>query len=654
MTKPHLHIAGATRDIDYQRELNPAQYQAVITTEGPVLVIAGAGSGKTRTLVYRLAYLVEKLGVDPANILLLTFTRKSAKEMLTRAADLLQRPLTQVMGGTFHSVCYHWLRLNGKLLGYPDGFTVMDRDDQGHLLAHVKDQLGLKSLPGPFPRKETLADILGAAVNKNLPLETILARDYSQFLEQEPHIQRLAAAYGDAKRRQGLMDYDDLLLEGRRLLADHDDVRTSLSTRYRYIMVDEYQDTNHLQAELVRLLAYTHKNVMAVGDDCQSIYSFRGANFRNIMDFPDLFAGARVIKLEENYRSTQPILDLANTVIAEAREKYTKCLFSRQADGARPRLYRAANENEQSRLVVAQVQDLKSQGIPLNQMAVLFRAAFHSFDLEIELVRQSIPFMKFGGFKFMESAHVKDLISYLRVVANPRDALSWNRILQLAPGVGKSTANKFTAAIKDGFTLDTAVASLSKQRQSSLKDLGEALSEINSPSQTLMGRLNLALAHYEPLMKNRFDDYPKRTRDLEHLMTITARYREIRSFLNDLSLDPPASMADIDAPAHDFLTLSTVHSAKGLEWDTVFVIWAAEGRFPGYFSMENQDDEEEERRLMYVALTRAKRRLAIIFPHLGYNRSIGMTINTPSRFIEGLPRRILEPWRVEMERDQTF
>jgi DNA helicase-2/ATP-dependent DNA helicase PcrA len=388
---------------------------------------------------------------------------------------------------------------------------------------------------------------------------------------------------------------------------------------------------------------------MAVGDDCQSIYSFRGANFRNIMDFPALFPGAKIIKLEENYRSTQPILDLANTVIAEAREKYTKCLFSRQADGLRPRLYRAVNENEQSRLVVAQVEDLKSQGVPLSQMAVLFRAAFHSFDLEIELVRRQIPFMKFGGFKFMESAHVKDLLSYLRVVANPRDTLSWSRILQLAPGVGKATAKKFTGTIKEGFTLDQAVANLSKQRQSSLKDLAEALKEINSPSQTLMSRLNLALGHYEPLMKNRFDDYPKRTRDLEHLMTITARYREVRSFLNDLSLDPPASLADINAPTHDFLTLSTVHSAKGLEWEAVFVIWAAEGRFPGYFSMENQEDEEEERRLMYVALTRAKRHLAIIFPREGYNKMYGWSLNSPSRFIDGLPRTILESRRVEVE-----
>ncbi len=635
------------RRIDYQRELNAAQYQAVSTADGPVLVIAGAGSGKTRTLVYRLAYLVDQ-GVEPGAILLLTFTRKSAQEMLTRAAHLLNRPLTQVMGGTFHSVCYHWLRHYGGLLGYPEGFTVMDRSDQGHLLAMVKENLGLKGLPAPFPRKETLADILSATVNKNLSLEGLLARDYPQFLEQRRHIARIAQGYREEKVRLHLMDYDDLLLEGRRLLAEHEPVRRTLSERYRYIMVDEYQDTNRLQAELVQLLAYTHQNVMAVGDDCQSIYSFRGANFRNIMDFPDLFPGAQIIKLEENYRSTQPVLDLANAVIAGAREKYTKCLFSRQPDGLRPRLYKPGSENEQSRLIVAQVRHLQDQGLPLKKMAVLFRAAFHSFDLEIELVRANLPFMKFGGFKFMESAHIKDLLSYLKVVANPKDTMSWQRLLTLVPGVGRGTGAKFTDQLKGDFNLDKALNWLQGRKQAGLKDLAEVLDLTKDKSQTLMSKLNLALSHYEPLMQARFDDYPKRQRDLEHLLTITARYSELRSFLNDLTLEPPASLADIDAPVHDYLTLSTVHSAKGLEWEAVFIIWAAEGRFPAFYAMEKDEEEEEERRLMYVAVTRAKRHLAVMFPSMSYNKSLGMTFNSPSRFIADLPRSLLEPWRVEI------
>jgi DNA helicase-2/ATP-dependent DNA helicase PcrA len=638
----------APRRIDYQAELNPAQFQAVTALEGPVLVIAGAGSGKTRTLVYRLAYLVDH-GVDPGAILLLTFTRKAAREMLSRAVHLLERPLSQVMGGTFHGLCYLWLRQFGEHLGYTGGFTVLDRADQGDLLGSLKERLGLKNLPGPFPRKETLAEILGAMVNKDLSLDGVLSRDYPQFLEHREHLGRMAAAYGEEKRRHQLLDYDDLLLEGRRLLTEHEEVRRRLSERFRYLMVDEYQDTNRLQAELVVLLAYTHQNVMAVGDDSQSIYSFRGANFRNIMDFPRLFPGTRIIKLEENYRSTQPILDLANGIIAGARERYTKCLFTRKREGARPRLYTCGTENEQSRLVVAQVEDLRRQGMPLSRMAVLFRAAYHSFDLEIELVRAGLPFMKFGGFKFMESAHIKDLLAHLRVVANPRDAMSWQRLLLLVPGVGRQTAAKFTAGIKGDFTLEAGIDWLKKQRPQGLKQVAELLASIQGPGQTLVSRLNQALSYYEPLAKNRYDDFPKRLKDLEHLLTITARYRELRSFLNDLSLDPPTSLSDIAEAHHDYLTLSTVHSAKGLEWEAVFIIWAAEGRFPAFYSQEKDEDVEEERRLMYVAATRAKTYLAVIFPTIGYNRYLGMSFNSPSRFIADIPRGLLEPWQAQVE-----
>jgi len=638
----------APRQIDYHRELNPAQYEAATTVEGPVLVIAGAGSGKTRTLVYRLAYLVEQ-GVDPGAILLLTFTRKAAQEMLTRAVHLLNRPLGQVMGGTFHSVCYLWLRQFGEQAGYPHGFTVMDRSDQADLLQMLKERLGFKQLTAPFPRKETLAEIFGATVNKDLSLENLLARDFPQFLEQNDRLAQLAAAYAAEKRRQHLLDYDDLLLAGKRLLTLHEDVRRRLSERFRYLMVDEYQDTNRLQAELVRLLAYTHQNVMAVGDDSQSIYSFRGANFRNIMDFPKLFPGAHIIKLEENYRSTQPILDLANAIIAGARERYTKCLFTRRADGVRPRLFRAASENEQSRLVVAQVQDLRRQGVPLKQMAVLVRAGYHSFDLEIELVRAGIPFMKFGGFKFMESAHIKDLLAYLRVLANPRDTLSWNRALLLVPGVGRQTCGKFNSQVKEDFDLAAAVKWLRGQkRPAGLKELADLVENLAAPGQSLMARMNAALAYYEPLAKVRFDDYPKRMKDLEHLLTITARYRELRTFLNDLTLEPPASLADVTTPTHDYLTVSTVHSAKGLEWEAVFILWAAEGRFPAFYAAEREEETEEERRLMYVAATRAKNYLAVTYPTVGYSRQFGMTINTPSRFVADIPRRLLEPWRAEV------
>ena len=641
--------APPPRRIDYQRELNEAQYQAVTTREGPVLVIAGAGSGKTRTLVYRLAYLVEH-GVDPGSILLLTFTRKSAQEMLTRAVHLLNQHLGAVTGGTFHSVCYQWLRQYGDRVGYPHGFSIMDRSDQGDLLQMLKERFGFKHPAGAFPKKDTMADIFSATINKSISLEALLIRDYPQFLAQRDELAKIAMAYWQEKRSNHLMDYDDLLVEGRRLLSEHEDVRRRLSERFQYLMVDEYQDTNLLQAELVRLLAFTHHNVMAVGDDSQSIYSFRGADFRNIMEFPRLFPGARIIKLEENYRSTQPILDLANAVIAGAREKYTKCLFTRKAEGERPRLYRAASENEQSRLVVSQVQELQRQGVPLKEMAVLVRAGYHSFDLEIELARAGIHFVKFGGFKFVESAHIKDILSYLRVLANPRDTLSWHRLLLLVPGVGRQTCAKFDTKMGSDFTIAAALKWLrSQKRPAQLQALADLIESMLSPNKTLVTLMTQALEFYEPLAQARYDDYPKRLRDLEHLLAIVSRYQSLRSFLNDLTLEPPASAADLTPPSQEYLTVSTIHSAKGLEWDAVFVLWAAEGRFPGFYSQEREDELEEERRLMYVAITRARKHLGVAYPAIGYSRQFGMTFNAPSRFVADIPRSLLEPWRVEVE-----
>jgi DNA helicase-2/ATP-dependent DNA helicase PcrA len=641
--------ASAPRRLDYRQELNEAQYQAVTTLEGPVLVIAGAGSGKTRTLVYRLAYLVER-GVDPESILLLTFTRKSAQEMLSRAVHLLNQHLGAVTGGTFHSVCYQWLRMYGDRVGYPHGFNIMDRSDQGDLLQMLKERFGFKHPAGSFPKKATMADIFSAVVNKSLTLEAVLIRDYPQFLAQRDELAKIQMAYWQEKRSNHLMDYDDLLVEGRRLLSEHEDVRRRLSERFQYVMVDEYQDTNLLQADLVRLLAFTHHNVMAVGDDSQSIYSFRGADFRNIMDFPRLFPGCRIVKLEENYRSTQPILDLANAVIAGAREKYTKCLFTRKVEGDRPRLYRAASENDQSRLVVAQVQELQKQGVPLKEMAVLVRAGYHSFDLEIELTRAGLHFIKFGGFKFVESAHIKDILAYLRILANPRDALSWHRLLLLVPGVGRQTCGRFDAQMKDNFTLEAALGWLRNQkRPPGLKDLAALLEELRSPNLTLVTVMSRALEFYEPLAQGRYDDYPKRMKDLDHLLAIASRYRSLRSFLNDLTLEPPASAADLTPPPQDYLTVSTIHSAKGLEWDAVFVLWAAEGRFPGFYSQEREDELEEERRLMYVAITRARKYLGVTYPAIGYSRYLGMTVNSPSRFIADIPRSLLEPWRAQVE-----
>lgn len=639
-------LAALSDPPDFRRDLNPAQYEAVTQTDGPVLVIAGAGSGKTRTLVYRLAYLVGR-GVPPWKILLLTFTRKAAQEMLQRAAQLLDRPLQQVAGGTFHAVCHGWLRRYGRRLGYGEGFSLLDRHDQADLIRLLRDQLRIKAAPGQFPRRETVVELLSARVNKDLPLADLLSRDYPQFRDQVSTLETLAALYQRHKREHQLLDYDDLLLEGRRLLQEHEDIRQQLSERYGYIMVDEFQDTNRLQGEIVRLLAFTHDNVMAVGDDSQSIYSFRGANFRNIMDFPRLFPGCRIIKLEENYRSTQPILDLTNAIIAGAAEKYTKCLFSRKEKGPKPLMIQAGSENEQSQAVCQLVLELQQQGLALGDIAVLFRSAYHSFDLEIELVRRQVPFQKFGGFKFMESAHIKDLLAHLRVTANPRDSISWHRLLQLVPGLGKKGIEKFLAQLQQpDFSLTTALDWLQKQKGARLREgaaaLVELLHKLQVPDLSPAGRLNLALAYYEPILKAHYDDYPKRLRDLEHLVAITARYRALGDFLTDLTLEPPASLADLTPTQADYLTLSTIHSAKGLEWEAVFIIWVAEGRLPSAYSLERAEELEEERRLLYVAATRARRFLYLLYPSVSYNRYLGMSVNPPSRFLRELPAGMLE------------
>jgi len=427
--------------IDYRGALNPAQYEAVVTTQGPILVVAGAGTGKTRTLVYRVARLVEA-GVDASNILLLTFTRKAAEEMLRRASLLLDGRCDRVAGGTFHSFANTVLRRHGSALGLASNFTILDRSDSEDAINLLRAGRGLDKKDKRFPRKQAVAEMFSMAVNKALPLPQLIEDAYSHLAEHLAALVELQARYDAYKRERQLLDYDDLLVRLRELLTSSDDLRQRLSRKYQYIMVDEYQDTNALQADTVRLLASEHHNVMAVGDDAQSIYSFRGANFRNIMDFPNLFPGTRVIAIEENYRSTQPILDLTNAVIEQARERHEKRLFTLKTSGPAPLLIAAPTEQFQSRFVCQRILELREEGVPLPDIAVLFRSSFHSFDLEIELARHDIPFVKRGGFKFIETAHIKDVLAHVRVLVNPRDAVSWHRILLLLEGVGPRSSEE--------------------------------------------------------------------------------------------------------------------------------------------------------------------------------------------------------------------
>jgi DNA helicase-2/ATP-dependent DNA helicase PcrA len=637
--------------IKYAELLNQAQLAAVTHRDGPLLVVAGAGSGKTRTLIYRVARLIES-GVPPGAILLLTFTRRAAEEMLRRVERLVGAASRAVAGGTFHSFANTVLRQYGSSIDLRPNFTILDRSDMEDVINLIRTRMGLQSKERRFPKKGTLSELISMARNKARALEQEIEIDFPHLLEHREEILRLAMNYETYKRERGLIDYDDLLYRLEELLREHEGIRRRLSNTYRYIMVDEYQDTNLIQARLVQLLAATHQNVMAVGDDAQSIYSFRGANFRNIMDFPNLFPGAKIIKLEENYRSLQGILDVANHVISAAEEKYTKILFTRREGKFNPILVRAPDEHTQSRFVAQRILELREDGLALDDIAVMFRASFHSFDLELELQRRDIPFVKRGGFKFIETAHVKDVLAHLRVIANPSDAVSWLRILLLLKGVGHRRAEQLIDAIVRAADPVKAMAEYAAAAAARAKGeapagaarLSALLAELAGNPARPAEQVASVLEYYLPLMREAYpDDYPKRERDLEHFQSITERYRSLERMLADMALEPPSdSIGDILAADAEegYVTLSTIHSAKGLEWKVVFIIWAAEGRFPGPL---NADAEglEEERRLMYVAGTRACDELYISYPMYMFDRNVGYVMGRVSRFLELVPPEIL-------------
>ena len=623
--------------------LNEAQRAAVEHADGPLLVVAGAGSGKTRTLTHRVARLVAE-GVHPAAILLLTFTRKASQEMLQRAARLLDQRCERVSGGTFHSFANLKLRQYAAHVGLSPDFAILDRNDAEALIALIRKESEATSRRRPLPRKNTLADIFSRAANKVQSVEDVVFADYAHLSEQMDAIVALFEGYTQRKREHHFLDYDDLLVWFQRLLQDSPEVRRRISTSYRYIMVDEYQDTNQIQADILYHLTDTNHNIMVVGDDSQSIYAFRGANFRNIIDFPGLFPDARVIGLEENYRSTQPILNLTNVVIERAREKYSKHLFTRKSGGALPELIETEDENTQSAYVVEQIQNLTARGLRLDQIAVLFRAGFHSFDLEIELNRQGISFVKVGGFKFTESAHIKDVLAHLRVIANPYDRISWYRILQLVEKVGPRGAQRIYESIAAAGAGVNGILSL-KAKNAGIDRLKELYRSIGATAMTPAEMGSAVVHYYLPILKQFFDDHPKRAKDLDQLLGILERYRRLEHFLTDMALEPPNISAEetlYTAEVKDRLVLSTIHSAKGLEWQSVFVIWALDGRFPSLYAMASEEDMEEELRLMYVAATRARESLCFTYPRQVYDRSQGILLNRPSRFIDMIPDDILK------------
>jgi len=636
--------------IDYEKVLNPAQLEAVMTLNGPVLVIAGAGSGKTRTLVYRVARLVET-GVPPESILLLTFTRKAAQEMLDRASQLSDERCRFVSGGTFHSLSHQVLRSHAEILGYKNSFTVLDRSDMEEVIQSLIPELGVPMGTPRLPKRRTLANILSKAANLEQPFDELMAEEYGQFLEFLPYVNRLGRIYKDYKKAHYMMDYDDLILYLRQLLVESEGVRENLSRRYHYVMVDEYQDTNTIQADIAKWLAHDHRNIMVVGDDSQSIYSFRGANYRNMFDFSSQFPGARTIKLEENYRSTQPVLTFTNAIMDRASEKFTKCLFTKRTGGEPPKVIDTGTEPEQAMFVCRYIKERIEQGRPISDFAVLFRAGYHSFELEAELARQGIRYVKYGGFKFLESAHIKDFLAHLRVVVNRDDTVSWVRILRLVKNVGRGKSQAIIRWMQENRVSSGKIGEWpgAGKKDSGLRHLSELVSRLAPKGITPGKAAEQVMEYYVPVLKEKFDDYPKRQRELEQLIPMAGRYSKLRSFLDDLVLEPPTSSGDINpGEKAESLTLSTIHSAKGLEWPVVLIIWIMEGRFPPSRAYNNPMVLEEERRLMYVAATRAKDQLIMCYPGREsaalwstWGSAVSGSMNGMSSFIQGLPEEIV-------------
>lgn len=635
--------------IDYKAELNPQQYKAVTALEGPHLVIAGAGSGKTRTLIFRVAFLVENK-VAPQSILLLTFTRKSAQEMMRRASTILDERCGKVAGGTFHSFANITLRKHALDINMLPNFTILDRGDSEDIISIIRAKLGLNKKKQRFPRKNTLMNIISKAVNKCIDTEDVVMEEYPQFEDHCENITKVAELYKQFKKEKQAMDYDDLLVNLLELLKNNEEARKKISRTYKFIMVDEYQDTNRLQAEIAVLLASGHNNIMAVGDDSQSIYSFRGANFRNIMDFPKLFPGAQIITLEQNYRSIRPILDLTNAIIEQAKEKYSKTLFS-EIDGRQKPIYiDALNEEEQAAFIAQRVLELREEGVPLDKIAILFRASWHANTLEVELKSAGIPYVKYGGLKFADAAHVKDTLSYIRVLHNVYDEIAWLRLLLLIEGIGPASANKIIAKImQSGGNLEELLALdfAKKKYFPDLKKLHAVLARLAGSRLKPAEQLEQIVEYYLPLFETVYDDYRRRREDLNSLVRISGRYSNLELMLTDLALEPPeTSQVDVEETdtEDEKLILSTIHSAKGLEWHTVFVIHLVDGYFPSMQSVDRDEEMEEERRLFYVAATRAEKNLYLITPELEARTArwtgfdpMALAFSEPSRFIAEIP-----------------
>ncbi|HXH94770.1 MAG TPA: ATP-dependent helicase [Thermoanaerobaculia bacterium] len=721
--------------VRYEDELNQEQLDVVMAGEGPMLVIAGAGSGKTRALTYRVSRLIED-GVDPSDILLLTFTNKSAREMLSRVEQLVTIDTRRIWGGTFHSIGNRLLRQHATAIGYRSSFTILDAEDAKEMMESAISSLGIKTLEKRFPKGDVLIDIYSYLINTRTPLELHLENNYPHFGVYRDEMINVFRRYKERKREANAMDFDDLLVNWKLLLDDHPEAGEALKRRYRYILVDEYQDTNKLQAEVVDAMASVRRNVMVVGDDAQSIYSFRGASFENIITFPLRFPEAKIYKLETNYRSTRQILSLANASIAQNRFQFKKQLHAVRGDGPDPAVVGVDDVFEQASFVAQRILELRDEGEPLSDIAVLYRSHYQSLELQMELSRRLIPYEIRSGVRFFEQAHIKDVIAYLKIVTNPRDELSWKRVMKLYPKVGEKTAAEVWERIgKDANPLETflrgsGVGGRTSEKGSYASDDGSdtrpptrdprtAISKSLKSLATILGVIGSESMQHNPsesirlIVERGYGDYARakfansqaRLDDLEQLSQYALRYDDTNLFLDEVALSNPIAGEDVAVvgPEDEKVVLSSVHQAKGLEWRIVFVIWLADGRFPSQRALRvpggivhvqpkelheafeltdalmKKDDlaieelptelrdadaaptssspeveivipgEEEERRLFYVAVTRAKQELYLTFPVMARDRGGLDILMEPSRFIRELPGDSYEKWVIGAE-----
>ncbi len=649
----------------YREELNAEQFRVVTAPPKASLVVAGAGTGKTRTITYRVAYLIEQ-GVSPQKILLSTFTNRAAREMLRRVENLTgSQNVHKIWGGTFHRIANLILRRHAISIGFDSNYSILDAEDARNFINVCVDEAGIDTKAKRFPKPEVVQDIISYANNTDRPIEDVVINRYPYFEPLTQQIKRVDMIYIERKRERNVMDYDDLLLNWKRLLIEKSDIANVYAEQFEHILVDEYQDTNRLQAEIIDLLAVKHKNVMVVGDDAQSIFAWRGAEFTNIYEFPKRYSGCEIYKLETNYRSTPEILALANVSISCNRKQFPKTLEAvKKSKGFAPALIPCRDVEQQSAFVASRILELRDEGTGLEDIAVLYRSHYHSLELQLELTRRNIPYRIQSGVRFFEQAHIKDVISYLRITINPRDELAWKRILKMIPSVGNQTANKIYESLsyaENPFALvkkeDFQYKPRSAQSWQNFIDLLENLVKDETRNNPAKQIEIILTSGYEQHLQETYENAEARAEDLKQLALYASKYESTESFLSELAListerfGAPQTIVGEDVveggEEDELLTLTSVHQAKGLEWKVVFLIWAAEGKFPSPRSLKEIDSEEEERRLWYVALTRAKDELYLTYPLMitDYNRQT--VLQKPSRFVMEVPPALFEIWSLE-------